>query len=514
MRKNHPYKTFKGHPNTPPGNLRVKKFTPNNTGLPQGQRTSSKLTNASALLGVQETKAGPFEEMGVMGAKVSHGYVYEDFLPVLQGATGRRTLREMSDNDATVGAVLFAIEMVLRSVSWYVKSRDRDEEEELFTPEDLSQHYTNTVITDEEQGIAFVKSVLFKDMEHTWDDFIGQVLTMLVYGWQYTEIVWKRRVGPFQKDLKFKSHYSDGMVGIRKLADRSQETLDRWVVDDHGNLFGLVQQHPYGGSQVFIPIERALHFRPKLWKGSPEGRSAIRNAYRPYFFLKNLQEIEAIAEERELNGFPVIYAPGGVINGKTAEAKTAAASYLAMVRDIKFNEQGGAVLPSDPYVDDEGKPSNVKQVELQLLNSGGSRSMDINKTIIRYQGDILRTVLADFMILGSDGKGSYALSKNKSDLFLLSLTGWLESIASVINRDLIPRLWRRNNIDPEFMPSVVPGAVAPDDLGILGKYVADLSAAGMFMADGETEDHLRDAAGLPERSEEMALVDMEEEEEE
>lgn len=461
---------------------------------------------AGSLLGARNTPSGPLEELGVMGAKISHGYVYEDFLPVLQGGRGRRTLREMSDNDPTVSAILFAIEMVLRSVKWDVKKREADDEEDLFSPADFSKYYTNTIIQDKESAIAFVKSVLFKDMEHTWDDFIGQVLTMLIYGWQYSEIVWKRRVGPFAKDIRQKSNYSDGLIGIRKLADRSQETLERWVIDDHGTIYGMVQEHPYGGSQQFIPYDRALHFRPKTWKGSPEGKSAIRGAYRPWFFKKNMEEIEAIAQERELNGFPVIKAPSRVINGTSPAAVSASRGYEKMVRDIKFNEQGGAVIPSDPWFSDDGEPSNLPQVELMLLSSDGSRAIDIDKTIQRYDKAIARIVLADFIMLGSDGKGSYALSKDKTDLFILSLHGWLESIASVVNRDLLPRLWQRNNIDPAHMPILVPGAIAPEDLGVLGKYVTDLVSAGMFMADEGTENHLREAGGLPEKDPDAELI--------
>jgi hypothetical protein len=34
------------------------------------------------------------------------------------------------------------------------------------------------------------------DMSHTWDDMISEILTMLVYGWSWHEIVYKKRVGP------------------------------------------------------------------------------------------------------------------------------------------------------------------------------------------------------------------------------------------------------------------------------------------------------------------------------
>jgi hypothetical protein len=42
-------------------------------------------------------------------------------------------------------------------------------------------------------AVAFLEGILFDDMSHTWDDFVANVLTMLTFGWQYTEICWKRR---------------------------------------------------------------------------------------------------------------------------------------------------------------------------------------------------------------------------------------------------------------------------------------------------------------------------------
>jgi hypothetical protein len=41
-----------------------------------------------------------------------------------------------------------------------------------------------------------------------------------------------------------------------------------------------------------------LLFRPHSPKNNPEGRSVIRNAYRAYYFIKRLEELEAIVSCR------------------------------------------------------------------------------------------------------------------------------------------------------------------------------------------------------------------------
>jgi len=420
----------------------------------------------------------PYKAIGVEGVRQSGGFVHDEFLQQLVGDRGRRTYREMRDNDSTISSILFAVEMLFRAVQWTVSV---DEEG-----------------AEAEEAQEFVESVLFEDMSVTWDDFIGVVVTMLTYGWQYSEVTYKRRIGPTEKDPARRSKYTDGKIGIQRIADRSQETLYRWEISETGDVLGLWQMPPVGGQTVFIPIEKALLFRPHQHKGSPEGRSVLRGAYRSWYLLKRIQEVEAIAIERELNGLPVLYLPNATLNGTSAEARAAVVEYTKVVRDIKFNSQGGLLLPSDVFSGVDGQPSGAPQVRLELVSAQGTRAINTNDVVMRYQQDIARTILADFVMLGQGDRGSFALSRSKIDLFARALEGWLESIAQTINRHLIPKLWSLNGFDEKYMPYIVPGKIAPEDIKELGEYAESLSRAGIPIADEDTEDHLRRAAGLPE----------------
>lgn len=426
-----------------------------------------------------------FAELGVAGVKIAGGYVYEDFLEQLLLERGRRIWREMRDNDSTVNAIMFAIEMILKAVDWKVEeNQDRKREAK-------AEEYRN-----------LVHGMLFEDMTHTWDAFITEVMPILTFGWGYFEIVYKRRTDRTSK-------FNDGLIGVVKLANRPPETLDRWDIDERGNVRGLWQQPPLGGTVRYIPIEKSLHFVPHSTKGNPEGRSILRGAYRSWYFLKNIQEVEAIAIERELNGLPIVYAPNEVINGTSSEAVAARAQYIKMARDIKFNEQGGAVLPSDPYYDADGRVSTVRKVELKLLASEGNRSIDTSSTILRYQREIARTVMADFMMLGSTDSGSFALSRDKSSLFIRAIKGWMDSIAETLNRKLIPKLFAMNGLDMDYMPFLSYGEIAPVDLEELGRYISDLARSGApLFPDDDLERVLRNAAGLPEKDPHLVNEDI------
>ncbi len=240
------------------------------------------------------SKGNIFDELGKLGQfRWSGGdggsVFYEEFLKELRGRKGVEVFKEMSENDDIVGAILFAVEMLMRQVKWNVK--------------EAGNHDIDI------KAAEFVYSCMY-DMDETWSEFISEVLSFLTFGWSYHEIVYKRRMG-MTKNAKTKSKYSDGLIGWRKLPIRSQDTLWEWRYDDNDNLLGLTQCAPPLYTQVFIPIEKALHFRTKNRKGNPEGRSVLRNAYRSWYFKRRIQEIEGIGIERDLAGLPVLTAPEG-----------------------------------------------------------------------------------------------------------------------------------------------------------------------------------------------------------
>ena len=55
-------------------------------------------------------------ELGSTGLKRSAGILDEEFLPQLQGRKLIQILREMSENDPIVGALLFAMDKLLRGI--------------------------------------------------------------------------------------------------------------------------------------------------------------------------------------------------------------------------------------------------------------------------------------------------------------------------------------------------------------------------------------------------------------
>jgi hypothetical protein len=108
------------------------------------------------------------------------------------------------------------------------------------------------------------------------------------------------------------------------------------------------------------------------------------------------------------------------------------------------------------------------------------------------------TVLADFILVGHQGTGSYALHTDKTGLFRASMNSISSSIADVFNRYAIPRLFEVNGWKVEQLPKLIPGDIDPPDLTQLSQFMGQLTTAGLqWFPDPELEKFLRDAARLP-----------------
>lgn len=401
----------------------------------------------------------------------------EEFLPELQGAKGIQAYTEMVDNDATIGGVMFAIEMLMRKCSFNVEPGG-----------DTAK---------DKEAAEFIESCM-NDMEQTWADTLSEILSFLPYGWSYHEIVYKRRVGKTSSPIT-NSKYADGLIGWRKLPIRAQDTLFGWEYKDGtDDLIGMTQYPPPDYEKITIPIEKALHFRTRSRKGNPEGRSILRTAYRAYYFKKRLEEIEGYGMERDLAGFPVLYSPAemDIFNPEDPEMVRQLNDARALVSGIRRDALEGVVL--------RGGYEQGTGWKLELLASSGRRQFDTNAVIDRYDKRIATSVLADFVMLGQQQVGSFALADSKTKIFALAIGTYLDVICEVFNNQGIPRLIDLNGEHFKGItdyPKMVHGDIEEVDLQQFADYIVKLIGAGVLVPDEELEKVVRRVGNLPEKLE-------------
>ena len=415
-------------------------------------------------------------ELGTSGLKHFSGQVYEEFSVKLQGPKGQKIYREMAYNSPIIHAMLFAVESLLRSVEWTVEA--------------VSEEAADT------EAAEFLEGCI-DDMSLSWDDFISEVLSMLVYGWSYFEVVLKKREGDKGKGSKF----DDGKVGWDKFAIRGQETLYRWEISDRGDIEGM-WQYPQPGTPgdlptelVFIPMVKSILFRTTSAKNNPEGKSVLRGAYRPWYFSKRIEEIEAIGLERDMAGMPVMWIPLNLLKETKTQEEQATFDYMKeIVQRTKRDEQEGLLLPL--VYDDNGN----KLYDFELMNTDSRRSFDTGAIIQRYMQQQAMTIMADFILLGHESVGSFALSSDKTELFAVALGAWLDNIEEQLQRHAVKSLFDhpRNKFDIDELPRLTHGDIEKPDLVSLGTYITSLAGAGATLfPDFELENMLREAGDLP-----------------
>ena len=403
-------------------------------------------------------------ELGVSGLRVQSGRIVEEQLRQLAGKRAAITYAEMRDNDAVVASSLLAYEMWVREADWRTEPASDD-------PGDVE-------LADWLDGCI-------GDLSHSWEDFVAEAMTMLQYGFAACELCYKRRQGLRGAQP---SEFDDKRVGWRKLAFRSQDSIERWEFDPSGGFAGFEQRLPTTFDSVLIPIEKALLFRTSRHKQSPEGRALLRPAFLAWFYRKRMREVEAIGVERDLAGFPVLYVDREIMANETRLNE-----YKQIARDIKRDEQEGLVLPA--AFDENGN----RRVELQLLATGGSRQFDVGAIMTRYALEIVQSMLADVLMLGHEKVGSFALAETKMALVETAGETWLQELAQVVNEHAIPRLFELNGLDPRRAPKRVPGQLRSVDLKERATAIKDLALGGFLTPDDDVEDVLRDEFGLPER---------------
>jgi phage gp29-like protein len=410
-------------------------------------------------------------EIGSTGLRRTGGTVYEEFLVSLRGRRGAKVYREMSENDPVIGSILYAIEKIILRLEWTIKPASNNDEDA--------------------DSAEFIEQCLY-DMSDSWDSTLSSILSMLVYGYSFHEIVYKIRGGAATDDPTKRSNFDDGKIGWRKWPIRAQETHNNWLFDEDGGIQGFEQVDPYGAGIHKIPIDKALLFRTTAHKNNPEGKSLLRTSYRPWYFKRRIEEMEAIGIERDLAGLPIAYLPPEYLSSTaTADQQAVRDSIVSIVQNVKRNEQEGIVFPL--VFDDRGN----KMFSLELLSSGGSRQFDTDKVISRYDQRIAMSVLSDFILLGHERVGSFALGSSKIDLWTMAVEAICKSIAEVINYHAIPRLLKLNGMKLGTTPELTYSDVSHVDLSEISDYVAKLTTAGIIKPDDDLEEYLRGLGGLP-----------------
>lgn len=394
-------------------------------------------------------------EIGSVGLPLFAGYLSLDPNRNLRGAQAAQIYRQMRLDDPAIAAFLNATYNILRTDLIVAPGGTRE---------------------SDKRAAAFVETCL-DDMSASIGTLMRQAYTFIWAGWGIQEIVYKRRMGGAN------SNYADGRIGWRDWGLRRQETLYRWGYDiRNGAVYEFQQRPPPDYRLRYIPLSKCLHVVADETDGSPEGLSALRAGYRQYYIVSQIELLLGITLERGA-GIPVFEIDAAAQTALTADDK---ALIERIASDLRQNEAAYVITPP--------------AVKFRFAELPGVNASSYLDTIQRMRGWMLASVLADFIGLGlGDRGGAYALSADKSELFLLALNGYQDRLLDAINRQAVARLMRYNDFGPlTSLPRLTLPSVKRYDLEKLGSFLSVLNTVGVWTPRPEDELFLRKVADIPE----------------
>ncbi|MDD4985107.1 MAG: DUF935 family protein [Dehalococcoidales bacterium] len=393
----------------------------------------------------ERTRKPELDELGAPGTSVFAGVVAEEYNTDLQGQKGITIYEKMRKSDARVKLAILVCEMPLRAATWTIEPASDEEQDK--------------------QIAEFIEANLLSGMTITWDSFLHHALLMLPFGFSMFEKVWEIR---------------DNRVAYRKLAPRLPKTLGKWLLDENGGLAGI-EQHTWKNDQyklITIPVDKLLVFTNEKEGSNFEGVSILRTAYKHWYYKDNLYRIDGIAAERHATGVPVFKHPS------TAQ-KTDKDRLDEMGQHLQAHEQQYIRLAEDYDFDIKGVTGAVRE---------------IMPSINHHDRKIAESVLADFLDLGGGERGSWALSKDKSSFFLMSLGAVGKNITDTINEYVIKPLVDYN-FQVKAYPKLQVSGLETRDMEVYARTVTSLLGSGGITSDLSTENHLRSILELPQKEE-------------
>lgn len=418
-------------------------------------------------------------ESGYVGLNISQGIAQEEIQKNLNFPQSMTTFKQMTYH-SVIAAALSLYEIMITKVEWNVKAPEGATQEEL-------------------DRVEFLRECM-RDMDHSWLEFIQEVVSMVTYGFAVHEKVYRRRL------QSNGSKYNDGLIGWKKLAPRSQDTVDSFIFDKDGReLIGVRQnlnlvQDGYGrfsslttkNKEIILPRKKFMLFRTGKHRGNPFGRSKLRDCYFSWKFLTQIEEIEAAGVARDLQGMPILKIPATFMTADaTPEQKKIFEYYKNAVRNIQANQQSGMILPSE--VDPETK---APMFELDLLGTEGKKNFNTASIIDQHKKNILTALHADSLILGQNEGGSYALATSKESLMYMAVESILREIKEVLNADLIKQTYELNGWPVDNLPEFTYDNFEEENLEEFSKAVQRIFSVSAIERDREVMNKIRSSLGI------------------
>lgn len=396
------------------------------------------------------------KSMGATGTAIPSGIITsEEYNPDFFWRDAIALYEQMSRSEGQASAITYLLELPIRRATVSI---------EPFSDESVDKEIA-----------SFIETCLFHDLKRTtatgrvvhqaWDDVLRHILMMLRFGFSAFEVCWR---------------VEDGWVKWAHFLPLLPRTVWRWWVGEDSELEGI-QQWTWKGytyRYVDIPADKLLLFVHRQEGQNYEGVSLFRAAYQHWYFKEQFYRIQAVGIERNAISVPVINLPEGF----TSDDITTAQKILG---NLRANEQMGVTLPPG--------------WGLEYTRNWEHTDTAVQPAIDHHDVMMARSVLAQFVNLGSTETGAYALDASQKATLMSALQAECEYVEDIFNNDAIPRLVDYNYADVAGYPKLKFSKVLAQDFDAIAGALQKLMnmPTPAIHPDLEMEDFLRNEMGLP-----------------
>jgi hypothetical protein len=314
-----------------------------------------------------------------------------------------------------------------------------------------------TVSGDDEETKKYAEFIdkNFEQLRGNMEDLLGEMLTALEYGYSVTEKVFENR---------------DGKIMLKKLKVLNPNNI-RVKTNKFGDIEYVSQR--IGSKTIKIPDHKIMWYAYDKKFGNAYGQSALRTTYKHWFIKDKMYRFANIAYERY--GTPLLV-------GEVKDAKDTGKMKQLLA---KINGMTGLAVSGG---------DTVKAIQ-------GSNA-DFVGYIEHHDRKIMESLLVPPMLLGlgRGQSGSYALSGNQFDIFMIRLEALQRDLKALIEEEIIRPLIDLNFPNVKRYPSFTFKAPTQKDTEKLARVFQMMIQAQVIAPE---EDWLREELGMPPMSEEV-----------
>ena len=419
------------------------------------------------IFGRKKTPIG--QPAGVDGTISSNGYLVSfEEKQELRGRPLYTTYSNLIANTTIVGAAVRYFQGLVGGTSWTVEPKEGSG-------------------SDGEKAAKLVRDGLIEcNMSMPWHTVVRKAAMYRFYGFSIHEWTMKKA--------------GDGRIFFDDLGHRPQYTIERWDIPHEGQPWQGVVQRSMAGSYYYMPRSRLFYAVDNSLTDYPDGVGLLRHAVEHGRRLTRYEQLEGFGYESNLRGMPVgripyadlakqaVGKPKGWFDAQVSAMETLVNNH------IKTPFQG-ITVDSATYTTDTQNPtiSPVPKWAIDIISARSDGLTEISDVIERINREIARVLGMEFLLLGGDGKGSLALSRDKTSMFAAILEATLSELAWFTVHDLVYPLLEMNGLDPEKVcPQVMPDPIATERIEVVVDALAKLAQAGaILMPDDPAIDQIR-----------------------